>query len=106
MHGFPWWLSGKESACNAGDTGDVGLIPGLGRPLGGGNDSPLLYSRLEKSMGRLQSMGHKSWARLSTHTHATTCRHRGEAGETLPGGKVAVSLRLSMLCSSYLHGKG
>ena len=26
--GIPWWLSGKESATNAGDTG---LIPGLGR---------------------------------------------------------------------------
>ena len=25
----PWWLSGKESACS---TGDVGLIPGSGRP--------------------------------------------------------------------------
>ena len=28
--GLPWWLSGKESACNAGDTGDTGLILGLG----------------------------------------------------------------------------
>ena len=26
--GFPWWLSGKQSACNAGDTRDVSLIPG------------------------------------------------------------------------------
>ena len=26
--GKPWWLSSKESACNA---GDVGLIPGSGR---------------------------------------------------------------------------
>ena len=26
--GLPWWLSGKESPCNA---GDVGLIPGSGR---------------------------------------------------------------------------
>ena len=24
----PWWLHGKESACNAGDTGDSGSIPG------------------------------------------------------------------------------
>ena len=30
--GLPWWLSGKESACNA---GDLGSVPGLGRfPLG------------------------------------------------------------------------
>ena len=34
---IPRSLSGKESACNAGDTGDVGLIPGLGRSPGGGN---------------------------------------------------------------------
>ena len=31
MHlGLPWWLSGKESACNA---GDAGSIPGSGNPL-------------------------------------------------------------------------
>ena len=30
-HGLPWWLSNKESSCNAGATGDVGSIPGLGR---------------------------------------------------------------------------
>ena len=28
--GLPWWLSRKESTCNAGDTRDVSLIPGLG----------------------------------------------------------------------------
>ena len=27
---LPWWLSGKESAGNAGDTGDMGANPGLG----------------------------------------------------------------------------
>ena len=30
---LPWWLSSKESACNA---GDVGSIPELGRSPGGG----------------------------------------------------------------------
>jgi len=39
--GLPWWLSGKESSCNAGDTGDVGSIPGLGRSPGGGHGNPL-----------------------------------------------------------------
>ena len=28
--GLPWWLSSKESTCNA---GDAGLIPGSGRSL-------------------------------------------------------------------------
>ena len=25
-HGFPWWLSGKESACNVGDMGWEDLL--------------------------------------------------------------------------------
>ena len=31
--GFPDGSEDKESTCNAGDTEDVGSIPGLGRPL-------------------------------------------------------------------------
>ena len=38
----PRWLSGSN--CNAGDTGDVGSVPGLGRSSGGGNGNPLQYS--------------------------------------------------------------
>ena len=37
---------------NAGDTGDVGLIPSLGRSSGVGNGNPLQYSCLENSMER------------------------------------------------------
>ena len=46
--GLPRWLSNKESACNAGNAGDEGLIPGSR----GGNGNPLQYSCLEKSMDR------------------------------------------------------
>ena len=46
---FPWWLSGKESFCNAGDSG---LIPGTGRSPGEGNGNPLQYSCLENPMDR------------------------------------------------------
>ena len=35
---LPWGLSGKESACQA---GDVGSIPGLGRSPGEENGNPL-----------------------------------------------------------------
>ena len=31
--GKPWWLSSKESTCNAGDVRDRGSISGSGRPL-------------------------------------------------------------------------
>ena len=47
---FPQWLSSKESACNAGDAGDVGLIPRLGRSPGGGHGNPFQYSGLENPM--------------------------------------------------------
>ena len=39
--GFPHGSDGKESAC---DTGDPGLIPGLGRSAGEGIGYPLQYS--------------------------------------------------------------
>jgi len=31
---------GKESACNAGDAGDTGLMPGLGKSPRGGHGKP------------------------------------------------------------------
>ena len=40
-NGLSQLFSGKESACNAEDTGDTGLLPGLGRSPGGGHDNPL-----------------------------------------------------------------
>ena len=52
MELLPWWLRDKESACNAGGTGDAGWIPGLGRSPGGGNGSPLQHSYLENHIDR------------------------------------------------------
>ena len=49
---LPQRLSGKESACNAGDTGDMSSIPGSGRSLGGGHGNPLQHSCLENHMDR------------------------------------------------------
>ena len=58
--------AGKESACNAGDTGS---IPGSGSSPGEGNSYPLQYSGLENSMdwGAWQAAVHgviKSWTQL------------------------------------------
>ena len=61
---------------SAGDTRDAGLIPGSGRSPGEGNSNPLQYSCLENSMDRRRAWWAtvhgitKSWAWLSTHTHA------------------------------------
>ena len=56
--GLPWWLSGKESTCNA---GDAGLIPGSERSPGEGDDNSLQYSCLgnpmDRGAGGLLSMG-------------------------------------------------
>ena len=39
--GFPGGLVGKDPICNAGDTGDVDLIPGLERSPEGGHNKLL-----------------------------------------------------------------
>ena len=60
--GLPWWLSGKESAYSAGDTGDVGSILESGRSLRGGHSNPLQYSYLASLMerGAWQAAVHRS----------------------------------------------
>ena len=65
--GFPDGSAGEESACNAGDTEYVSLIPELGRSPGEANCNPLQYSCLKNPMDRgawratvqgLQIVGH------------------------------------------------
>ena len=60
----------KNPPANAGDTRDVGSIPGSGRFPGEGNGNPLQYSCLGNPMdrGAWQATVHgisKSWTRLS-----------------------------------------
>ena len=60
--GLPWWLSGKESTCNAGAAGDVGLIPGLGRSPGGGQPTPVFLpgeSHRQRSLAGYGPQGHE-----------------------------------------------
>ena len=57
---LPWWFSGKEFACNA---GDLGSVPGLGRSPGEGNTGRRISSILAwripwtEEPGGLESMG-------------------------------------------------
>ena len=68
-------FSSKESADNAGDTGDGGLIPGLGRSPGGGHGNSLQYCCLENPHGVCRATIHRvtkgqTWLkRLSRHAH-------------------------------------
>ena len=62
--GLPRWLSGKESACNARATGDVGSIPGTGRSSGEGNRATALW--VEKESDTTESL--TTYAHGRTHT--------------------------------------
>ena len=65
----------KNMPANAGDAGDLSLIPGSGRPPGEGNGNPLQYSCLENFMDRgawwVPVHGvPNSWTWLSMHAHS------------------------------------
>ena len=62
--GFPGGSDSKESACN---TGDLGLILGLGKSPGGGNGNPLWYCCLEIPMD-----GRAWWAIVNVFTKSWT----------------------------------
>ena len=69
--GLSRWLSGKESACQAGDTGS---IPGSGRSLGKGNGNPLTPVFLPgESHGQRSLAGYSSWGHkkldMTEHAH-------------------------------------
>ena len=49
---LPGGSKGKESACRAGDAGDMGPIPGWGRSARKGNGNPLQYSCLRNPVDR------------------------------------------------------
>ena len=51
-NGFSSGLVVKNLPANAGATGDVSSVPGLGRSPGGGNGNPLQCSCLENPMDR------------------------------------------------------
>ena len=51
-YGFPGGSMVKNLSANAGDSGDTGLIHGLGRYPGGGSGNLLQYSWLENPMDR------------------------------------------------------
>ena len=76
--GLPQWISRKESACNAGDTEDVGSIPGSGRSSGGERGNPLQYACWENPLDRGAwratvhgvAVSRTQMKRPSRHTHS------------------------------------
>ena len=56
--GFPGVSDSQESVCNA---GDLGSIPGLGWPAGGGHSNSFQYSCLENPHAQRSLMGYSPW---------------------------------------------
>ena len=77
IQGFHGGSDGKESTCN---TGNLGLIPALGRSPGGGHGNPLQYSCLKNPHEQRSLVGYSPWSRkesdmterLSTAQHTSS----------------------------------
>ena len=67
-----WCFSGKESACNAGDSG---LIPGSGRSPGGGHDKPPPAFLPGESHGQGGLMDYSPWGRRESDTTERVNHH-------------------------------
>ena len=67
--GCPGNAVGKESACNAEDSGS---ILGWGRSPGEGNGNPLQYSCLENPMEQRSLVGYSAWGHKESDTTEAT----------------------------------
>ena len=70
----------KNPPARAGDLREVGLIPRLGRSLGGGHGNPLQYSCLENHHGQRSLMGYSPEGCKQSDTSNLAYKHK----ETLP----------------------
>ena len=105
-------VPGCSVKCNAGDTGDVSLIPGSGRVPGGGYGNPLQYPCLENPMDRgawwaIIHGGAKSHARLSdlagASMHARLPAGRSDAFSPYSGLQGGLHSFLCSPCLLSLH---
>ena len=83
---LPCGSAGNESTCNA---GDLGSIPGLGRPPGEGKGDPLQYPGLENFMDYIVHEVAKSQTWLSNFHFTSSCLLHWQAGSLplAPPGK-------------------
>ena len=68
LRGFPSSSVGKESACNAGYTGDRGSVAGLGRSPGGGKWQLTPVTLPGRSHGQRSLVGYSPKGRKGVHT--------------------------------------
>ena len=76
LGGFPGGSVVDKSPPNAGDTGNAGSIPGLGRSPGEGNGNPLWYSCMENPVDRgawWATVHNVTKSQTQLSRHAYTC---------------------------------
>ena len=74
---FLYGSAGKESACNAGDTGDGGFDPWVGRSPEEGNGNLFQYSWLGKFYGQRSLAGYNPWSHKESDTAEKMSTHTG-----------------------------
>ena len=87
----------KESACSAGDAGNVGLIPGSGRSPGVGNGNPLQYSCRGEFHGQRILVGYSPRDRkeldATEHTHTLYIVYMADNSQNLKASGVVLIQR-------------
>ena len=73
--GFPDGAADKESTCNSGDTGDVGLIPGQMDPLEMEMATHSSILALKESHGQRSLLSDNPWGRKKSDTTEPTRTH-------------------------------
>ena len=103
---IPDGSTGKETACNAGDTRDARLIPGSGRSLGEGNGNSLQYLLPEahrvRSQSRMPGAGERHSARDKGHEEGGSAYAKaGSSLGSLPGYSRVSSPQKTRVCLLY-----
>ena len=94
---LPYGSDGKESACKA---GDLGQIPGSGRSPEEGNGKPLQYSFLENPHGQRSLVsyslwGHKDLDMTEQLTHLHECK-----GTEIRNSRVLQEIQMALWCTN------
>ena len=90
---------------NAGDARDLSLIPGSGRPPGGGNHQSLQYSCLEKSHGQRRLAGYGPWGGKESDMTRHGNTPKNDSGKCLKARRPKNLEKLTLVCTgtSFLH---
>ena len=98
----------KNSPANAGATGDMGLIPGLGISPGAGHGNPLWYSCLGNPHEQRSLAGYRPWdckeSDMTEHAHIKAYCAPGTVPSALSVGLHNNQMRKVLVLSTFYRG--